>query len=876
MRPLDDSPENNYNDNEDEEPQDDNNGNNSEDEDDHSFRSKRGRGGGGYGGPRRGPRDDYDDYDDYNDNYGGPPGGGFPPAHRGGFPPSRGFPPFRGGGRGRGGRGGFPPNGGRGRGGPRGGFDDYNDMGNGWGGGPDGWGGPMGGMMGPPPGMGPPPHMMMGPNGFGYGGPPGMGGPNGPPPLMSAPVNMPPPGMMGGPPNMGMPPPNIGMPPPNMGPANPLDLNGEVWVETKSGEGKSYYYNARTRETTWTKPEGPNVKIILQEQVEMMASQVMPTGGMPPNMGGGMPGIGGVAPNMGPGSMPAGNMPDGQQSGGGMDKTESGRGEGDKARSSSPSQSNTQAPATATGADGPPPNNTSNLPPNMQPPPSAAGGFPPFNPASFSGPPPFGMPPPNFAQGPWGMPPPMMGGMMNQQPPNTVPPVAAAAPSISAPAALTKDDATPKIDPEIVAKAAEWSEHKAPDGRSYFYNAKAGESVWEKPQAMKDLETAKLALAQGISTAVSSSSLAPSSGGVPATSGIAMTTDDTSQDVAKSSDSDSSSDSEDEEAKEAERKRKEEEEERERKRKEEEEAKAAQDRSKPVSSTPVPGTPWCVVWTGDGRVFFYNPSSRTSVWERPEDLVSRTDVDKMLSSPPDNVVVTPPTTSSSSTDNKAVKRDGGEDTNGEIPAKKSKVEVKPLSQLQQQHPAPVAAVVNIQPAPPQKEEIKKIDLGKEAAMEAEVRAARERAIVPLEQRIQSFRTMLQEKDVSAFSTWEKELHKIVFDPRYLLLTSKERKQVFEKYVKERAEEERKEKRNKMKERKDEYRKLMEEANLHGKSSFSDFSGKFGKDDRFKNIEKMRERESLFNEFIIDVRRREKEEKIVKREQIPRTGSRSHG
>lgn len=70
--------------------------------------------------------------------------------------------------------------------------------------------------------------------------------------------------------------------------------------------------------------------------------------------------------------------------------------------------------------------------------------------------------------------------------------------------------------------------------------------------------------------------------------------------------------------------------------------------------------------------------------------------------------------------------------------------------------------------------------------------------------------------VSAFSTWEKELHKIVFDPRYLLLTSKERKQVFEKYVKERAEEERREKRNKMKERKDQFQKLLEEAGLHGK------------------------------------------------------------
>jgi transcription elongation regulator 1 len=46
-----------------------------------------------------------------------------------------------------------------------------------------------------------------------------------------------------------------------------MDLTGEIWVETKASEGKSYFYNARTRETTWTKPEGPAVKIITQEQV---------------------------------------------------------------------------------------------------------------------------------------------------------------------------------------------------------------------------------------------------------------------------------------------------------------------------------------------------------------------------------------------------------------------------------------------------------------------------------------------------------------------------------------------------------------------------------------------------------------------------------
>lgn len=70
--------------------------------------------------------------------------------------------------------------------------------------------------------------------------------------------------------------------------------------------------------------------------------------------------------------------------------------------------------------------------------------------------------------------------------------------------------------------------------------------------------------------------------------------------------------------------------------------------------------------------------------------------------------------------------------------------------------------------------------------------------------------------MSAFSTWEKELHKIVFDQRYLLLTSKERKQVFEQYVKERAEEERREKHRKLREKKDSFRQLLEEAKLHGK------------------------------------------------------------
>lgn len=48
-----------------------------------------------------------------------------------------------------------------------------------------------------------------------------------------------------------------------------------MWVETKTDEGKSYYYNAITRETTWTRPEGQFVKIMGQNEVEAMQAAKM-------------------------------------------------------------------------------------------------------------------------------------------------------------------------------------------------------------------------------------------------------------------------------------------------------------------------------------------------------------------------------------------------------------------------------------------------------------------------------------------------------------------------------------------------------------------------------------------------------------------------
>ena len=52
-----------------------------------------------------------------------------------------------------------------------------------------------------------------------------------------------------------------------------------------------------------------------------------------------------------------------------------------------------------------------------------------------------------------------------------------------------------------------------------------------------------------------------------------------------------------------------------------------------------------------------------------------------------------------------------------------------------------------------------------------------------------------------------------------------------------------------------------------RSLFSDFASKYGKEERFKGIDKMRERESIFIEYVNDLRKREKEEKSMLKEKV---------
>ena len=63
------------------------------------------------------------------------------------------------------------------------------------------------------------------------------------------------------------------------------------------------------------------------------------------------------------------------------------------------------------------------------------------------------------------------------------------------------------------------------------------------------------------------------------------------------------------------------------------EAKKEQPSDRPIASRPIPGKAWQVVFTGDGRVFFFNPVSKVSVWEIPKELSGVTNLEKLMEMP---------------------------------------------------------------------------------------------------------------------------------------------------------------------------------------------------------------------------------------------------
>ncbi|VEL21024.1 unnamed protein product, partial [Protopolystoma xenopodis] len=445
-------------------------------------------------------------------------------------------------------------------------------------------------------------------------------------------------------------PPTIG---PGPVPPRPLSMSSrneeDIWVENVAGDGKSYYYNMRTRETRWEKPEG--VTILRQGEVET-----------------------------------------GNKLGPSMRITQS----------SAPHASPIQANLTANGLQQ-------------------------FQPESLAS------------------------SFITNTSPMQQPPVATQVPV----------DQVQQKPPEVVA----WTEYKNSDGKPYYHNAKTNETTWEKPKILLDWE----AFIAGFNKQAMPppASLTNFTAPPPVeTSALKEPTDalvdrptSVSMDPPKhvdgefvrsnpqvEADEDEDSDGVAEQV-------------------EDKSTIPTKDPSRPVSSTAVSGTPWCVVWTGDGRVFFYNPSQRLSVWETPDELKGRSDVDRLLEKPPqaslgshsgsdaslveegsDGVISRGGETSDTEL-SEATKRNNksmnpsGDASPDELVSKRPRLSVPtPEVDADAQVLGPSGTEKQAQLVP----NITPLD-SLEAAKEAEERAAKERAILPLDVRMAQFREMLIEQ-----------------------------------------------------------------------------------------------------------------------------------
>ena len=52
-----------------------------------------------------------------------------------------------------------------------------------------------------------------------------------------------------------------------------------------------------------------------------------------------------------------------------------------------------------------------------------------------------------------------------------------------------------------------------------------------------------------------------------------------------------------------------------------------------------------------------------------------------------------------------------------------------------------------------------------------------------------------------------------------------------------------------------------------RSSFSDFASKYSKDERYRGIDKVRDKEDIFKDYVSELRRKEKEESRHQKEKV---------
>lgn len=245
----------------------------------------------------------------------------------------------------------------------------------------------------------------------------------------------------------------------------------------------------------------------------------------------------------------------------------------------------------------------------------------------------------------------------------------------------------------------------------------------------------------------------------------------------------------------------------------------------PLYRTPITGTEWVVVRTDDDKTFFFHSKTKKSFWNTPDELKG--------------VAIPEPRP-----------EDRIEPKKAEEPVIEKRVA--------DDNEDPIAKRLRLGGASPTLEEmqyatgiLKPVPVKEQPISDAMPEDA---LFLDPHERLLIFIEMLRDKKISAFSSWENELPKLQADSRFTFLPPKERRPVFDDFLRSKVEEEKVERRQKLAKTKELFMNMLAEVKLTKTSTFSEFAEKCKHDYRYKAIEKMIEREQLFKEHMANVRK----------------------
>ncbi|CAL0300387.1 unnamed protein product [Lupinus luteus] len=132
----------------------------------------------------------------------------------------------------------------------------------------------------------------------------------------------------------------------------------------------------------------------------------------------------------------------------------------------------------------------------------------------------------------------------------------------------------------------------------------------------------------------------------------------------------------------------------------------------------------------------------------------------------------------------------------------------------------------------------------------------------------AFKALLESVNVGSDWTWDRTMRVIINDKRYgALRTLGERKQAFNEYLNQRKKQEVEEKRMKQKKAREDFKKMLEESTeLTSSTRWSKAVPIFENDERFKAVERDRDRRDMYDSFMEDLGNKERARAQVERKQ----------